>query len=525
MNSDLATLTDTEGAIGADTITVDASDSLGGAAAQQQIAVTVNGAPVITAPASVAVGVGETGTISGVSLGESGNTSNETFTVTLADANGDLSASGSGVSGAGTTNLTITGSLSQVNSDLATLTDTDGATGSDTITLNASDSLGGAADQQSIAVTVNGVPETVADSYTGLLDGALTVAAADGVLANDSTSSSGGLTASLNQPPVHGTLTLNQDGSFTYAPATGFVGTDTFTYIASDGVQASNPTTVSLDIAPATISIDAPAPLSPGETGTATIHYTASAAAPANLLLVQMTGALVADPLTGEFSNSALVFAPAGNVSGGVADIPVTIEMGLFSASPPSISVSVADPTQTIDWSAQEAALKPAGMDDATWGRVFANFSAEAGSTVGSLTQALAADAALLSSFGIDAQSGSAALAFELEQAGDFGSLAARGATGSLGQGWTTIADVGLSLGADGSVTLLGPADLLGLFTLDATAAGAYTLSDWWGARLRLMARSWMPRRARPRASLRNPTVRTRRRLEQTCRKRPRASR
>ena len=117
--------------------------------------------------------------------------------------------------------------------------------------------------------------------------------------------------------------------------------------------------------------------------------------------------------MTGDFSNSALIFAPAGDVSGGAADIPVTIEMGSFSASPPSVSVAVADPTQTIDWSAQEATLKPANLDDATWQRVFANFTAAVGTTVGSLTQALAADAALLGSFGIDTQSGSEALGFD----------------------------------------------------------------------------------------------------------------
>ena len=136
---------------------------------------------------------------------------------------------------------------------------------SDTIAVDASDSLGtNATDQQSIAVTVNGTLVTVGDSYTALLDGALTVAAADGVLANDSTFDGGGLTATLDRAPAHGTLTLKQDGSFTYTPAAGFVGSDTFTYVASDGAEKSTPATVTLDIAPATISIDAPAPLSPG---------------------------------------------------------------------------------------------------------------------------------------------------------------------------------------------------------------------------------------------------------------------
>ena len=54
--------------------------------------------------------------ITGVSLSETGNTAGETFTVTLTDTHGDLSATGTGVSGAGTTGLKITGSLTQVNS-------------------------------------------------------------------------------------------------------------------------------------------------------------------------------------------------------------------------------------------------------------------------------------------------------------------------------------------------------------------------------------------------------------------------
>ena len=68
-----------------------------------------------------------------------------------------LSASGDGVAGSGTTKLTITGSLSQVNAELATLTDTDGTVGSDTITLRANDSFGNQSAPQTIAVTVKGL--------------------------------------------------------------------------------------------------------------------------------------------------------------------------------------------------------------------------------------------------------------------------------------------------------------------------------------------------------------------------------
>jgi hypothetical protein len=49
----------------------------------------------------------------------------------------------------------ITGSLAQVNSDLATLTDTDAAAGSDTISISATDSFGNNANPQTTAVTVS----------------------------------------------------------------------------------------------------------------------------------------------------------------------------------------------------------------------------------------------------------------------------------------------------------------------------------------------------------------------------------
>ena len=118
-----------------------------------------NGAPVITPAAAQSITVSQASTISGISLSESGNTAGETFTVTLSDAHGLLSATASGhgdtvtATNSGTT-LTITGSLTYVNADLGTLTDNNGTIGSDPITIIASDSLGGSAASQSTAVTV-----------------------------------------------------------------------------------------------------------------------------------------------------------------------------------------------------------------------------------------------------------------------------------------------------------------------------------------------------------------------------------
>ncbi len=49
--------------------------------------------------------------------------------------------------------------------------------------------------------------------------------------------------------PSGSTITVNQDGSFTYTPATGFTGTDVFSYTITDGITTST-ATVSILVTP-----------------------------------------------------------------------------------------------------------------------------------------------------------------------------------------------------------------------------------------------------------------------------------
>jgi len=90
----------------------------------------------------------------------------------------------------------------------------------------------------------NTAPVAVADGYSTKKGVAIAVAA-PGVLANDSGS---GLTAVLNSDVSSGTLTLQADGAFVYTPTLGFVGLDTFTYHANDGLANSNVATVTLAV-------------------------------------------------------------------------------------------------------------------------------------------------------------------------------------------------------------------------------------------------------------------------------------
>ena len=107
MNADLGTLKDTDNSAGPDTITLTASDSFGNAATPATIAVTASVTPVITVPGAQTLGINQLTAISGISLAESGATGSETFTVTLVDSNGQLTATG-GVQSNGGHTLTFT---------------------------------------------------------------------------------------------------------------------------------------------------------------------------------------------------------------------------------------------------------------------------------------------------------------------------------------------------------------------------------------------------------------------------------
>jgi VCBS repeat-containing protein len=55
------------------------------------------------------------------------------------------------------------------------------------------------------------------------------------VLSNDSDADGNSLTVAVASGPAHGTVTLNANGGFTYAPAANYNGADSFTYTLSDG--------------------------------------------------------------------------------------------------------------------------------------------------------------------------------------------------------------------------------------------------------------------------------------------------
>ena len=93
---------------------------------------------------------------------------------------------------------------------------------------------------------VNDAPIALPDGYFLSPGEEINVSEGTGLLSNDTDIDSSSMTVVLVDGPATGTLELQSDGSFRYASAEGFTGTETFTYRASDGELESEVTEVSL---------------------------------------------------------------------------------------------------------------------------------------------------------------------------------------------------------------------------------------------------------------------------------------
>jgi hypothetical protein len=115
-----------------------------------------------------------------------------------------------------------------------------GFSGADSFTYQASDGSN-LSNIATVSIDVNPVgsdnnrPVAGNNSYTVESGSVLEVAPELGVLINDSDPDGDPITASLFGEPLHGSVTLNPDGSFTYTPNEGYVGLDSFIYWVNDG--------------------------------------------------------------------------------------------------------------------------------------------------------------------------------------------------------------------------------------------------------------------------------------------------
>ena len=120
--------------------------------------------------------------------------------------------------------------------------------GTDSFTYTVSDGRGGEA-TATVTITVNPVnddPVAGDDFATTPFNQAVVI----DVLANDTDVDGDELSVLSVEQPDNGTVTINADGTVTYTPDTGFQGTDSFTYVVSDGQGGTDTATVTVTVQP-----------------------------------------------------------------------------------------------------------------------------------------------------------------------------------------------------------------------------------------------------------------------------------
>ncbi|WP_231582729.1 Calx-beta domain-containing protein [Pedobacter sp. BMA] len=207
---------------GTDAFTVVISDGKGGTAiVTVNVTVTpVNHAPVASAPA---ISTNEDTPVNGTITASDVDGDPLTFTIATQPAHGTVVLNANGT-------YTYTPAANYNGPEVFTVTVSDGKGGTTTVTINVT------------VVSVNDAPVASSPAITTLQDtpktGTVTASDVDG----------DALTFTLTTTPAHGTVVVNADGTYTYTPATGYSGTDSFTITVSDGKGGSVPVTIPVTI-------------------------------------------------------------------------------------------------------------------------------------------------------------------------------------------------------------------------------------------------------------------------------------
>lgn len=320
---------------GTDTVTYAITDGQGGTATTT---VTITVAAVNDAPVATAL------------TGRAANDQDAvSFSVASAfsdvDAGDTLTFSASGLPAG----LAINASTGLITGTVDRHASTGGTGGVYTVEVTVHDAAGASVSRSFSYTISNPAPLAVADSASGNEDDTMS----GNVLGNDSDPDGDALVVGTTPvvAPLHGTLTLASNGSFTYVPAGNYFGTDSFTYQVTDADGAARQATVSLTVnavndAPAatgiaaqagvdgtTVSLDVSSHFSDIE-GNA-LSYSASGL-PAGLTLHPTTGVI-----SGSISNAASAGGPDAT---GVYYVTITASDGLGGTASVSFSYAITNP-------------------------------------------------------------------------------------------------------------------------------------------------------------------------------------
>ena len=184
----------------------------------------------------------------------------------------------------------------------------------------------------------------------------------------------------------HGSLTLNPDGSFAYTPQLNFIGTDTFTYTASDDETSSNPATVTITVNPVN---DAPVAVADSYGATEDVPLVVNApgvlANDTDIDGPSLSAALVTPAAHGTVvlnANGSFTYTPNANFNGvdgftyrandgSALSNPAAVTIAISPVNDPAVVNAGADQSITLPASATLAGVvTDDGAFTAVWGKI-----------------------------------------------------------------------------------------------------------------------------------------------------------
>ncbi len=222
-----------------------------------------------------------------------------------------------------------------------------GADGIYSVTVTADDGNGGTVDQTFIWEVNNPAPVAADDTATTDEDTPVDIA----VLAND-TDPDGDALSVTSATASNGLVTINPDGTITYAPNPDFNGTDTITYTISDGEGGTSTATVEVTVAPVNDApvVDSPLPNVVGVDDETVAIPTAGNFSDVDGDMLSFSAAglpagLSIDPDTGLITGT--IDNQASQINGGVYTVTITADDGNGGMVSTSFTYTVTNPAPT----------------------------------------------------------------------------------------------------------------------------------------------------------------------------------
>lgn len=209
------------------------------------------------------------------------------------------------------------------------------------------------------------------------------------------------------------------------------------------------------------VSINAPRGIRPNKIGEVTVTYTnvGQTDAVAPLISLSATGAQL-QSASGAFAENVQFLGINNQGAAGIlppgasSSFKVSFQPTGEANTDIKFSGGVVAENAPIDWNSIKNDARPDSVPADAWDVIWNNFTGSVGNTAGQYQAVLADNATHLSQLGDYSNDVSRLLAFELEQAGNYGSIAQRYNQGFLGRGWTFPFEITATEDSDGNVTV-----------------------------------------------------------------------